>query len=91
MEKSRQGKTEKELYDKARAMLEICDYAKGVEMMQRLAENGYANAQSSLGCCYLFGNGVFQDKGMAAEWFQKAAEQGNEDAQTRLRQLGIPL
>jgi TPR repeat protein len=37
--------------------------------------------------CYDFGKGVEKDKSKAAQWYRKAAEQGNEAAQKRLDKL----
>jgi len=37
-----------------------------------------------LGCCYRNGEGVEQDNEKAVEWFLKAAEQGNAEAQFAL-------
>lgn len=78
------GKTEKELYVEAFDMIGTPDYAKGVEMMQRLAESGYPEAQNQMGFMYMNGNGVAQDYLKAVEWFGKAAEQGDALAQINL-------
>src|SRR5947199_223080 len=43
---------------------------------QKVAEQGYANAQCNLGACYSYGTGVEKDEQKAVEWFKKAAEQG---------------
>lgn len=40
------------------------------------AKAGDAQAQATLGDCYLDGNGVTQDYAKAVEWFTMAAEQG---------------
>ncbi len=49
-----------------------------------LAENGDANAQLEVGCCYAKGNGVEKNASEAVKWFCKAAEQGNAVAQYNL-------
>ncbi len=55
--------------------------AKAVELLQKAAEQGYAEAQSSLGNMYYRGEGgIRRNKAKAAELYQKAAEQGNPDA-----------
>jgi uncharacterized protein len=48
------------------------------------AEQGYATAQTNLGCKYLDGEGVAQDDQRAIHWFRLAAEQGNAGAQFNL-------
>ena len=35
--------------------------------------------------CYYNGKGVEQDASKALEWYKKAAEQGNEDAKTKIK------
>ncbi len=37
---------------------------------------------------YRYGHGMVQDDREVAEWFKKAARQGDEDAQKLLRELG---
>lgn len=69
MENSKQGRTEKELYDMA-----LC---------QKAAEQGDAAAQYKLGCMYYKGQKLM-DYVRAAVWFQRAAEQGHADAQYEL-------
>ena len=48
------------------------------------AEAGDSKAQSLLGGCYYFGNGVPQDYKEAVKWYKKAAEQGDGSTQFRL-------
>ena len=43
----------------------------------------------SLGHCYRSGNGVTQDLAEAVRWYQKAADQGDADAQFALGVGGI--
>jgi hypothetical protein len=52
-----------------------------------LAQEGHENAQCNLGVMYAIGQGVQTDEKKAMAWFQKAAEQGNEYAQTKLRMV----
>ena len=59
-------------------------YRKAAEQYLKAAEQGNAEAQYSLGVCYLLGNGVGIDRELAFEWFLKAAEQGNASAQYQL-------
>jgi len=49
-----------------------------------LAEQGETLAQSSLGFCYLDGEGVAKDYAEAVKWFRKAAEQGDALGQISL-------
>ena len=48
------------------------------------AEAGDAVAQSILGDCYYFGEGVREDEAEAAKWYRKAADQGDVRAQFSL-------
>ena len=48
------------------------------------AEQGYADAQFSLGIMYGQGQGVTQDYKEAVKWYTKAAEQGYAEAQNNL-------
>ena len=55
-----------------------------IEDYRKLAEQGDAKAQYSLGVCYQDGAGVAQDSAKAAEWFRKSAEQGYAGSQYNL-------
>ena len=77
-------KTEEERYDEALAIMATPDYAKGVELMHKLAEEGYHWAQREMGRLYSEGNRVEKNDQIAVEWYQKAAEQGNAEAQNCL-------
>ena len=81
VETLKSGKTEEELYDEALAVMATPDYARGVEMMRKLADKGYHWAQRQMGKLYCEGNRVPMDKKIGAEWYRKAAEQGNAEAQ----------
>ena len=48
------------------------------------AEEGDASAMTSLGQCYLLGEGVHKDKRKGIEWIRKSAELGNPAAQITL-------
>ena len=54
------------------------------------AEQGYAQAQGSLGVCYYEGDGVAMNKTTAVESFQKAAEQGCIQAKEVLESITQP-
>eukprot|EP00808_Paulinella_micropora_P009910 g20613.t1 len=63
----------------------VCqDDKKAVEVYQRLADLGDADAQFNLGVCYEHGKGVGQDYTKAVQFYQRAADQGNASAQTSL-------
>ena len=53
----------------------------GVEGMRKLAEQGDATAQSSMGVRYAAGEDVPQDYAEAVRWFSLAAEQGDAKSQ----------
>ncbi len=54
------------------------------QMYKAQAEQGFANAQCTLGMMYSIGNDVPQDYAEAAYWFRKAAEQDEPFAQYSL-------
>lgn len=53
-------------------------------LLQEQAKKGNAEAQEELGRCFYYGHKVEKDHHQAAEWFRKAAEQGNMKAQYSL-------
>ena len=56
-----------------------------VEMIEAAAYKGYTGAQVALGVVHNLGLlGTHQDARLANRWFQRAAEQGNADAQHNL-------
>ena len=58
---------------------------KNVEILyQESAAQGDAGAQYNLGLMYKNGEGVLQDYLRAVEWYTKAADQGNANAQSML-------
>lgn len=56
------------------------DVAAAIRIWRPLAIAGDAVAQYNLGLCYKKGEGVPKDPKMAETWFEKAAEQGLEEA-----------
>ena len=58
--------------------------ARALELLNKAANGGYAEAQNSLGVCYMTGKGVPEDALEAVKWFEKAAEQGEEFAMKNL-------
>ncbi len=62
----------------------IGNYKKTLSIVEPLAGEGNPRAQVILGRCYENGLGVKQDLGVAAQWFQLAAEQNYPEAQILL-------
>lgn len=62
----------------------IGNYQKTLRLIEPLAGDGNPRAQVMLGRCYENGLGVKQDLGVAAQWFQLAAEQNDSEAQVLL-------
>lgn len=62
----------------------IGNYRKTISLITNLAADGNPRAQVMLGRCYENGLGVEQDLGVAAQWFQLAAEQNDSEAQVLL-------
>ena len=60
------------------------DYATAIQLLRPFADQGNADAQSSLGFMYQNGRGVPHDDAIAVAWYQKAADQGNANAQNNL-------
>jgi hypothetical protein len=52
------------------------DFKRAVQLFERAAAQGNAEAQDDLGLCYAHGQGVEIDHEAAAQLFQRAAEQG---------------
>ena len=65
----------------------IKEQLKEAEKEKKAAEQGDAVAQLNLGNGYYFGNGVEKDLKQAVYWYQKAADQGYEDAKAKVKQL----
>ena len=62
-------------------LFELPQPARVAAACRRLAEQGYAYAQTNLGNLYEYGLGVQQDYAEAMSWFRKAADQGYAGAQ----------
>ena len=63
------------------------NYQTALQVWMSQALTGDAEAQNYVGEIYLKGLGTPPDFGMAAQWFQKSADQGNKRAQTNLAYL----
>ncbi|MGZ3607361.1 MAG: tetratricopeptide repeat protein [Syntrophales bacterium] len=59
------------------------DYATAFKKLQPLAASGNAKSQHMLGELYI----VTQDYRQAADWMRKAAEQGDDEAQTNMSDM----
>lgn len=55
-----------------------------IKWYRKAAENGYDQAQATLGMAYQFGLSVPKDINTAIEWYSMSANQGNADAQAQL-------
>ena len=80
--------TAKQLLTEGNKYYDKKDYNSAVQYYHNAAIMGNAAAQCDLGYCYIKGLGVTQDYAEAVKWYRKAAEQGDEDAKTKLRRLG---
>ena len=60
------------------------DHAEAVKWYRKSAEQGYPDAQNSLGMMYELGIGVSRNYAEAAKWYRKAAKQGLAAAQFNL-------
>jgi len=79
------------LADNSQTQAEDVVVDKGVSRFEKLmtkANQGNVLAQMGLADAYLNGKGCDVDKQKAVEWYQKAADQGDEDAKKMLASLG---
>lgn len=65
------------------------DYNAAFKYYKMAADNGNPTAQKRVGECYEFGLGVAENEIIAAEWYRKAAKQGDNDAVQALKRLGL--
>ncbi|MDD5215653.1 MAG: DnaJ domain-containing protein [Methylococcales bacterium] len=73
-----------EIYYHANELAKENRYAEALPLFQYLADNGNVVAQSHLGLIYEKGQGVAQNYELAAQWYQKAANQQLAFAQRNL-------
>ena len=59
-------------------------YTEAARWAQQAADAGDSDGARVLGWCYLTGNGLRQDPGLAANWYVEAARQGSPDAMYQL-------
>lgn len=88
-------KSVEQALDEAWTAYNIGQYKKVIQLVQPLASDGNARAQTLLARCYENGLGVPQDMDTAAKWFRLAAEQNFSEAQVQLAHLyelgaGVP-
>ena len=60
-----------------------------IRLEMQEAEKGRPSAQFMLGRRYLYGDGIAEDEDLARHWLERAAAQGNPDAQATLLVLGF--
>jgi len=82
-------KTQEARFKKADALFNAYKYDKAIPLLQALANEGYMPAQFHLGWCFENGEGVAQNDSAAAEWYGKAARQGDAEARKKLDKLKI--
>jgi TPR repeat protein len=63
------------------------DYVKALSLYKQSAELGYMSSQYSLASMYDRGLGTERDIDKATYWYEKAADQGSENAAARLKKL----
>lgn len=63
------------------------DYRKGFELSLKAALLGDTESMFDVGEVFEYGKGVIPNSQKAIEWYQKAADLGNEDAQLKLKDL----
>ena len=66
------------------AALNKKEYEAARQELQPLAEQGDSKAQAKMGYLYFYGWSVSQDYKQAAEWFRKAAQQGQAELKQNL-------
>jgi TPR repeat protein len=71
------------------------DLPKGLELMQRSADHGWAQAEYQMGCIYLHGHLLPPDFSKAVRYFQESADQDGPRSQYELARLyangyGVP-
>jgi hypothetical protein len=76
-----------QIMQEGRAAYDRHDYAEAMRWYRKAADQGYANAQSTVGLLYRQGRGVAQDYEEAMRWYRKAADQGNATAQYNIGRL----
>ncbi len=73
-------------YGKTGIVIKIWKFLAG-KIKESWGDNGYADAQFYLGLMYERGDGVLQNYDTAIEWYRKAADQKNAEAQNNLGKI----
>jgi uncharacterized protein len=71
-------------FDDGTADYRVGNYEDAFKEWSDAAHQGDVDAQYNLGCLYVRGEGISQDKTLAADWLQRAADHGDLDAATWL-------
>ena len=74
-------------YDNIDGALKKGDPVRAVEWYRKAAEQGLAKAQHNLAVCYLYGEGVPEDRDEAIKWLEKAVCGGSRKAREMLAEL----
>ena len=75
----------------ANTAIENKDFLRAYALLQPLAEEGDAEAQTRLGAMYINGQGVENDLDKGLSWIMRAADQGNEIAKRIAFKLHLDL
>jgi uncharacterized protein len=67
-------------FDEGVVNYRVGNYKDAFKEWTEAAQQGDADAQYNLGCLYVRGEGVPQNRALAIEWFQRAADQDDLDA-----------
>ena len=65
------------------------DKREGISYFIKAAKMGLAEAQSILGACYLYGEGVDKNVDEAIKWLRQAARGGDKEAKLLLNNLEL--
>ena len=71
---------QKKIFEEAKTAFFQENYARALELYQRLAAAGHAEAMERLGFMYQQGHGVAKDYASAQRWFEKAGDAGDDDS-----------
>ena len=74
-------------FEDGQAAYDRGDYGQAVQVWRPLAVHGDARSEYMLGTSYDLGRGVPQNYVLAAAWYQRAADQGFQQAQANLGTL----
>ena len=79
----------RQLYEKGMDAYEQKNYKEAVRIFRTASKLGDTDAQYMMVHMYYHGYGVFENHNAATSWFLYSAKNGNADAQSYLRKLGI--